>query len=85
MKKVIIMAFAAGLITTSCKKDRVCSCKSVVDTTNGGTKIVTVVTDYDYTITKSTRRTAYNHCTHTKWTETNVTFTSVHDLNCSLK
>ena len=85
MKKVILIAFAASLITTSCKKDRVCSCKSVVDTTNGTTKIGTVVTDYDYTITESTRRTAYNHCTHTKWTETNGNITMVYDLNCSLK
>ena len=86
MKKIILIVVLASMGMVACKKDRVCSCK-VVQETNPVTPPApaTVVTDYDYTIIKAGYRTAYNHCTHTKTSNTTGSVTVTTDTNCSLK
>ncbi len=83
MKKILLIVAVAGLAMASCKKDRVCSCKEVV--TETGNFPGATVTDYEYTILKESRKTAYYACTHKKQTYKIATETFDVDLNCSLK
>lgn len=86
MKKTLIIAAVAGMVMVSCKKDRVCSCKQVQDISPApSVGQATIITDYEYTIIKEGYRTAYNHCTHTKTSNTTGSVTVSTDTNCSLK
>jgi hypothetical protein len=85
MKKILLIVAIAGMAVVSCKKDRVCSCKTVQDTSVSGVKAGTVVTDYEYTMVKTGWRAGYNHCIHTKTSVATGTITVDTDSNCSLK
>ena len=86
MKKILIIAVIAGMAMASCKKDRVCSCKVVQEISPVTPPApATIVTDYEYTMTKIGWRAGYNHCIHTKTTDVNGAVTVKTDTNCSLK
>lgn len=84
MKKLLIIVAVASMAMASCKKDRVCSCKTITSVTTGGVKVDTSV-DQDYTMVKTGYRAAYYHCTHTKETNVYGSVTVDVDANCSLK
>ena len=85
MKKSILIIAVLGLSFASCKKDRVCSCKTVTKTTGGPVAVADQVNDYEVTMTKTSYRTAYNACIHTTQVETNGPVSVSTDINCSLK
>lgn len=86
MKKILLIVAIVGTAMVSCKKDRVCSCKEV-DSISPVTPPApaTIVTDWEYTITKAGYRTAFNACIHTKSSTTTGSVTVTTDINCSLK
>jgi hypothetical protein len=86
MKKLSIMALAlTGLMLVSCKKDRVCSCKSFTKIESPGFNNTQSGPEEEYTIKEASYKTAYYACTHkqTVYSEDNTTITF--DMNCSLK
>ena len=86
MKKILLIVAIVGTAMVSCKKDRVCSCKEVDSfTPTPSVGPATIVTDYEYTITKVGYRTAFNACIHTKSSATSGSLTVTTDINCSLK
>jgi hypothetical protein len=84
MKKTILFAALAGLAMAACKKDRVCSCRTVT-TVTGGQQAGTFVEDRKYTILDASRKTAYYACTHKKFNFTDGSVNYSIDQNCSLE
>jgi hypothetical protein len=84
MKKILLIIAVAGLTFVACKKDRVCSCKTVTEV-KGGPLAGSVVADREYTMTDAGYMPAYYHCTHKKTSDTLMGGTITVDENCSLK
>lgn len=84
MKQIIAIAMIAGMAMISCKKDRVCSCKTITSTTVGSATVTSGV-DEEYTMVKTGYRAAYYHCTHKKASNTYGSVVVEVDQNCSLK
>lgn len=85
MNKVLLIAAVVVTTMVSCKKDRVCSCKTY--TTYNGAGATSF--DQDITMKDVSRRTAFNACVHTKTVDTyttgGVSVVVDQDVNCSLK
>jgi hypothetical protein len=84
MKKILLIAAIGGIALMACKKDRVCSCKTVTEV-KGGPLAGAVSSDREYTMTDAGYRSAYYHCTHKKVADTIMGGTITIDENCSLK
>ena len=93
MKKLILIIAVLGLTFASCKKDRVCSCKTVTayklktspTPPTGVTIPADKVDDYNYTLVDASLRTANRACIHTKSEGEALYYTYTEDSNCSLK
>jgi hypothetical protein len=85
MKKIIFFAFVAMFAVSSCKKDRVCSCKTVTYTTSAGSTHIDVDPEEKYTMKDVSYRTAFNACTHTKEFYTYGSVAVEVDTNCELE
>lgn len=84
MKKILLIIAVAGSALVACKKDRVCSCKTVTEI-KGGSLAGATSFDREYTMTDASYKSAYYHCTHKKVTDTIAGGTISVDENCSLK
>lgn len=84
MKKILLLIAVAGSILVACKKDRVCSCKTVTEIKGGSLAGATSV-DREYTMTDAGYLPAYYHCTHKKTSDTLMGGVISVDENCSLK
>ena len=90
MKKSLILIPVLAIAFASCKKDRVCSCKSVVTYTGAytgpaGTKPPDSKEDYKVTFTDASLITANRACVHTKTVgDEYLGIKREEDLNCSL-
>lgn len=91
MKKSLLIVAVLGLSLASCKKDRVCSCKTVksytgVYTGPSASKPADEVIDEDHTIVKVGLIPARRACIHTKESiDAGNGLTLNQDINCSLK
>ncbi|MES2681681.1 MAG: hypothetical protein V4635_17430 [Bacteroidota bacterium] len=93
MKKSLLIIAVLGLTFASCKKDRVCSCKTVsahkLKTSPappvGLTAPADHVDDDKYTLVDASLRTANRACIHTKYEYESTYWTTTVDQNCSLE
>ena len=89
MKKTLLIIAVAASVVVACKKDRVCNCKDYQTVNGAGATSV----DYEYTMVKVGRKTAFNNCIHYKTTYTTTVFSGTttatgtveKDVNCELK
>ncbi|MCW3076654.1 MAG: hypothetical protein JWO32_1263 [Bacteroidetes bacterium] len=85
MKKTLLIIAIAGLAMTSCKKDRVCTCNFTVTQSSAGQTVSSSQT-VEFTLVKTTKRTAKLACIHTKSTDNNTpNYTATQDSDCKLK
>lgn len=93
MKKLVVIIAVLGLTFASCKKDRVCSCKTVTSyklktspkPPTGMTAPADNVDDYEVTLVDASLKTANRACVHTKSEGESTYYTYTQDSNCSLK
>ncbi len=81
MKKLSLLAILFSLSLVACKKDRLCSCKTVIKSTGSPDLVI----DNKVTLVNSSYRTAFNACVHTTQSQTTGTITTSTDVNCSLE
>ena len=84
MSRFLSIGFVFVLLNVSCKKNRVCNCRAIINTESKGV-ITSKVYDYSYTINKSRVKTAVNSCVRTKVVESNGVKTTTTVTNCALK
>ena len=85
MKKVVLILAGITLVMAACKKDRVCSCKTVTHVKVNGSVVSSSSYDQDYTLQDASYKSAYYYCTHKKMSDTLFGATYEVDENCSLK
>lgn len=84
MKKIIIMLAVISLTLPSCKKDRICECKtSTIVVNSNNTNTSSSVNDVVYLNT--TKHTAKLSCIHSKTVKVNTNTTITTDNDCMLK
>lgn len=84
MKKIICMIAIVTVTLPSCKKDRVCECKtSTIVVNSNNTNSSSEINDIVYVNT--TKHTAKLACIHSKTINVNTNTTVTTDNDCSLK
>ncbi|MES2566858.1 MAG: hypothetical protein V4565_08325 [Bacteroidota bacterium] len=84
MKKILLMVTIVSLTMVSCKKDRICECKTSTIVENSNTTNTSSEVNQTVMI-NTTKRTAKLACIHSKSVNVNTNTTVINDSDCQLK